>query len=75
MVLDIFDPGPLADFPNFPRNPDGTPAWSDTPDADGKRVNGVVPVPRGLRPQDGRWLDLTPYNPDGTPISPPTRLP
>jgi len=77
MVLDIFDPGPLGDYPNFPRLADGTPAWSDTPDADGKRVAGAtgVPVPRGIRPQAGVWLDLTPYNPDGTPLIPPTRLP
>lgn len=25
MILDAFDPGPLGDFPSFPRSPDGTP--------------------------------------------------
>lgn len=75
MVLDAFDPGPLGDYPNFPRNPDVTPLWSDTAATDGVPVDGVTPMPRGLRPQDGRLLDLTPRNPDGTPLDPPTRLP
>ena len=59
MILDATDPGPLGDYPNFPRNPDGSPCWVDTaaPDAT------VTPMPRG------------PRNADGTPLNPPTRLP
>ena len=75
MILDAFDPGPLGDFPNFPRLADGSPAWSDTAAADGIPVDGVTPMPRGLRAQAGRLLDLTPRTPDGSPITPPTRLP
>ena len=75
MVFDAFDPGPLGDFPYFPRNPDGTPLWSDTAAADGRPVDGVSPMPRGLRTQSGKIVDLTPRSPDGTPLDPPTRLP
>ena len=75
MVLDAHDPGPLGDFPAFPRNPDGTPLWSDTAATDGRPVDGVSPMPRGLRAQAGRLLDVTPRNSDGTPLNPPTRLP
>jgi hypothetical protein len=75
MILDAFDPGPLGDFPHFPRLADGSPAWSDTAATDGLPVDGVTPMPRGLRPQDGRLLDVTPRNADGSPLNPPTRLP
>ena len=75
MVLDAFDPGPLDDFPYFPRRADGSPLWSDTAGADGIPVDGVTPMPRGVRWQDGRLIDLTPTGPDGSPISPPVRVP
>lgn len=75
MILDAFDPGPLLDYPNFPRNPDGSPCWSDSAATDGVPVDGVTPMPRGLRAQAGKLVDLTPRSPDGSPLSPPTRLP
>lgn len=75
MILDAHDPGPLGDFPNFPRNPDGTPLWSDTAAADGTPVDGVTPMPRGLRTQAGKIVDLTPRSADGSPLNPLTRLP
>ena len=75
MVLDAHDPGPLGDFPAFPRNPDGAPLWSDTPSSDGIPVDGVTPMPRGLRPQSGRLVDVTPRNADGSPLNPPTQMP
>ena len=74
MAVDALDPGPLGDYPYFPRKADGSPAWSDTAATDGFRVDGVTPMPRGLRSQDGLLIDVTPTGPDG-PITPPTRLP
>lgn len=75
MVKDAFDPGELGDFPNFPRLADGSPAWSDTPSSDDIPVDGVTPMPRGLRPQSGRLVDMTPRNADGSPLEVPIRLP
>jgi len=79
MVKDAFDPGPLGDFPNFPRLADGSPAWSDVPSSDGILVAGLAglttPMPRGLRVQDGRLVDVTPTGADGSPIAPPTLAP
>ena len=74
MAVDALDPGPNGDYPYFPRV-DGAPLWSDTAATDGIPVSGVTPMPRGLRSQSGTTIDLTPSNTDGTPISPPTRLP
>ena len=75
MAVDALDPGPLGDYPYFPRKADGSPAWSDTAATDGVRMDGVTPMPRGLRSQDGTIIDLTPTNPDGSILTPPTRLP
>jgi len=79
MALDAFDPGPLGDYPNFPRLADGSPAWSDAPSSDGIPLAGLdgltTPMPRGLRVQDRRLVDVTPTGADGSPIAPPTRLP
>ncbi len=84
MALDAFDPGPDGTYPAFPRKPDGSPAWSDRPETDGKPVPGrgpgglVTPMPRGKRMQreGGRSvvIDVTPRGPGGVPIDPP-RLP
>ena len=74
MAHDALDPGPLADYPYFPRV-GGTPLWSDTAATDGIPISGVTPMPRGLRAQSGTTIDLTPRNPDGTPLTPPTPLP
>jgi len=71
MVLDAFDPGPLGAYPNFPRNPDGSPCWSDTAAADAT----VTPMPRGLHVWHGRLMDMTPRDTDGTPIVVPTLAP
>jgi len=79
MALDAFDPGPLGDYPNFPRLADGSPAWSDVPSSDGIPVAGLdgltTPMPRGMRVQDGRLVDVTPTGADGSPIEPPTLVP
>lgn len=75
MAVDALDPGPEGDYPYFPRRADGTPSWSDTAATDGIGVNGVAPMPRGLRAQSGTTIDVTPTNTDGTPIAPPIRLP
>jgi len=62
VTRDAFDPGPLGNFPYWPRLADGTPDpsrmptgkhWQRTPD--GRRV----------------LVDVTPRHPDGTPITPP----
>lgn len=81
MALDAFDPGPLNDYPAFPRLLDGSPAWSDSAATDGIKVSGrgpggyVTPMPRGLRPhsEGGRkfTIDVTPRGPGGVPIAPP----
>jgi len=75
MVKDAFDPGEDGSYPWFPRLADGSPAWSDSAASDGRPVAGVTPMPRGLRPQAGRLLDVTPRNADGSPLEVPTRLP
>lgn len=73
MAVDAFDPGPQGDYPWFPRDAAGNPLWSDAPDTDGKQVDGVTPMPRGTRSQDGTLVDLTPRHTNGTPISPPVK--
>ena len=72
MVVDAFDPGPEGSYPYFPRDAAGRPAWSDSQDTDKRAVDGVAPMPRGWRKEGGRFVDLTPRKPDGTPINPPT---
>ena len=78
MVKDAFDPGEDGSYPWFPRLADGNPAWSDSAATDGIPVAGLdglttTPMPRGLRSQAGKLVDLTPRSPDGTPLNPPTR--
>lgn len=75
MAQDALDPGPNGDYPYFPRNAQGIPLWSDDAGADGVPVDGVTPMPRGLRWQDGQRIDLTPRDSNGVAITPPTRLP
>jgi len=75
VVKDAFDPGELGDYPWFPRNPDGSPCWSESAVFDGVPVNGVTPMPRGRRWQAGTLIDVTPTSPDGSPIVPPVRVP
>jgi hypothetical protein len=69
MATDALDPGPDGDYPYFPRDNQGRPAWADTAtDAD-------TVMPRGVHQMRhaGRLtaIDLTPRHPDGTPINPP----
>lgn len=69
MAVDALDPGD-GSYPHFPRRTDGSPAWSDIPEADGVPVPGrgpgglVTPMPRGLRHilRDGERvaIDVTP---------------
>ena len=80
MPNDAFDPGPNQDYPWFPRRPStGEPLWSDRPEDDGQQVEGVTPMPRGIRREyplgkgyAGVLVDVTPRHTDGTPINPPT---
>ncbi len=57
MAHDALDPGPLSNFPHWPRNPDGS--WDTTR------------MPTGLHRERGVLIDLTPRRPDGSPIVPP----
>ncbi len=84
MARDAIEPGPGNTYPDFPRRADGTPAWSDTPEADGIPVVGpggrlVTPMPRGMRHLRRKGeriaIDVTPRTPDGTPINPPVIVP
>lgn len=70
-AADALDPGD-GSFPNFPRFPDGSPAWADLAPPGYK---GAV-MPRGLQRQrtpDGQvvLVDLTPRDAAGAPINPP----
>lgn len=73
MAVDALDPGPNGDYPWFPRNAAGAPLWSDSDGTDGIQVDGVTPMPRGLRWHDSIRIDVTPRNTDGIPIVPPVR--
>ncbi len=79
MARDAFDPGPDNTFPAFPRDALGRPLWSNTAETDGVPVDGVTPMPRGLRKErrGGRVvvLDVTPRGPGGVAIDPPTLPP
>ncbi len=69
MAVDALDPGPEGDYPYFPRDADGRPAWSDT------AMATETVMPRGVQRtrHAGRLtaIDLTLRHPDGTPIDPP----
>jgi hypothetical protein len=83
MANDALDPGPDGTYPYFPRQADGSPAWSDLAETDGIAVINpkgipVAPMPRGTRViRRGTWqgerilVDVTPTGPDGTPVDPP----
>jgi len=71
MTRDALDPGPGSTYPYFPRDAQGQPLWSDQAETDGIQVDGVTPMPRGLRPQGGGTIDVTPRLPSGVPIDPP----
>jgi len=63
MAVDAFDPGPDGNYPWWPRLPDGTP--------------DPARMPTGLhrhRTPTGETVlvDMTPRDPDGVPIVPPT---
>ncbi len=75
MAQDAFDPGPQGDYPWFPRDRNGVPLWSDSAGTDGVQVDGVTPMPRGLRSQHGVTVDVTPRGPGGVALNPPTRPP
>ncbi|GHA75661.1 hypothetical protein GCM10010305_17970 [Streptomyces termitum] len=69
MAVDALDPGPNGDYPHFPRDAEGRPAWADT------ATDAETVMPRGVQRMRhaGRLtvIDLTPRHPDGTPIDPP----
>ncbi len=82
MAQDAIDPGPDGTYPAFPRRPDGSPAWSDRPEDDGRPVPGrgpggvVTPMPRGIRylirgiRRERIAVDTTPYA-GAEPVNPP----
>lgn len=59
MTRDAFDPGPGGTYPAFPRDAAGRPLWSDSAATDGVKVDGVTPMPRGVRTQGGGKIDMT----------------
>ena len=73
MANDALEPGPNGDYPFFPRDAEGYPCW----EGDGRTPVHGAPMPRGVRrhriPQTGEvvLIDITPRQPDGTPIDPP----
>ena len=80
MARDAFEPGPDGTYPAFPRDAQGRPLWSDSPETDGVAVDGVAPMPRGIRYErtpDGRRVayDVTPRGLNGVAINPPVVTP
>lgn len=79
MARDAFEPGEDGSYPAFPRLADGSPAWSDSAATDGIPVDGVTPMPRGLRTTlyEGKRvvIDVTPRGPGGVLLDPPTLPP
>lgn len=79
MANDAFEPGPAGDYPWFPRDRTGHPLWSDTAETDGVQVDGVTPMPRGIRyERNARGqrvaYDVTPRGPGGVAINPPVKV-
>jgi len=74
MAQDAFEPGPGGTYPAFPRRPStGEPLWSDSAETDGVQIEGTTPMPRGLRRgPNGTVLDVSPRDPAGVLIVPPT---
>jgi len=66
MANDALDPGPLGDYPWWPRNAEGS--WDTERMPTGERLQ---------RTPDGGVvrIDVTPRHPDGTPIVPPGMVP
>jgi len=60
MARDALEPGPGNTYPAFPRDSLGRPLWSDSAATDGVPVNGITPMPRGIRAQGGAPIDVTP---------------
>lgn len=67
MTRDAFEPGPGGTYSAFPRDAQGRPLWSDSAETDGVQVDGVTPMPRGVRSQGGAPIDLTPGTMTGRP--------
>lgn len=77
MTVDALNPGPEGNYPHFPRDAMGHPAWSDAPTGL-PVVNGGAPMPRGIqglkdpgRPGRLVTIDVTPRHANGEPINPP----
>lgn len=77
MAEDAFDPGPLNNFPHWPRRPDGRPAGIGLPVTTPEEQEAEERMPTGTRkhrvPGTGEvvFIDLTPRHPNGEPIVPP----
>ncbi|MDP9358983.1 MAG: hypothetical protein M3R02_27630 [Chloroflexota bacterium] len=76
MPVDAYDPGPLNNYPYWPRDAAGKPL--NTP-ADAEAAGSGTYMPHGKELSDDhdrdgyrKVHDLTPRKPDGTPIEPPT---
>ncbi len=76
MPVDAYDPGPLGNYPYWPRDAAGKPINTQ---AHAEAADSGTYMPHGKevsadRDRDGNplLLDLTPRKPDGTPIVPPT---
>ncbi len=68
MPHDALDPGPLSDYPHWPRRPDGTPDPARMPTGEHRQ-------PDRSRGGQRVKIDVTPRTPEGQPITPPTLPP
>lgn len=64
MAKDAFEPGPLGNYPAWPRNPDGTP--------DPDRMPTGLHWTKDKKTGERVLVDMTPRRPDGSPIVPPS---
>jgi hypothetical protein len=80
MATDALDPGPLNNYPNGPRRPDGTPAGVGLPVTSPEELAAEEKMPTGMHKQrtpSGEIVDvdLTLRDQNGEPIVPPTIAP
>lgn len=83
MAHDAYDPGPDGTYPWFPRLPDGSPDWPRVVGGDAYRTeDGRWLTGTHSRPRRPSWhtghavlIDVTPRDPDGNAINPPTIAP
>jgi hypothetical protein len=77
MPNDALDPGPLGNYPHWPRRPDGRPAGIGLPATTPEEVAAEQRMPTGTHrqklPDTNRRveIDVTPRDQTGEPIVPP----